>query len=326
MKRIIVPLTGTALAFCMGLAQAQKPTGLPDNYPNKPIRFVITSSPGGAIDMCGRAVSARLGERWGNVVAENRPGNGVAMGFVSQAASDGYTLMASSISSFVGAELVLKLPYNVRTKFPPVAQCISTPYFIAVNNDLPVKNIKEFIAHAKANPNKLNFAFSNVGGAPRLFSELLMHVTGITMQGIGFKGVGPSYIDQMAGRINLTVGTAASSGPLIKAGKIRAIAVTSDKRSKAMPDVPTVRESLPGFDIFEAWVGILGVEGMHPAIINALNKEINSILLMPESEKALSGDGSEITQHSPEQFRKIIADSLDSTARIVKQANLTLDQ
>lgn len=306
-------------------AQAQKPSGLPDNYPNKPIRIVISSSPGGAIDICGRMVQAKLNERWGSVIAENRPGNGVAFEAVSKSAPDGYTLMATGISAFVGGELMLKLPYNMRTKFPPVAQCISTPYIVSVNNELPVKNMKEFIAHAKANPNKLNYAYSVIGGGPHLFGELLKHVAGIDMQGIPFKGVGPSYVEQMAGRINLTLGTAASAGPLAKSGKIRAIAVSSGRRVKAMPDVPTVAESLPGFDVFEAWVGILGVEGMHPAIINALNRDINASLGQPEVEKALTADGSEVPLNTPEQFRRVIADSVESTARIVKLTGVTLE-
>jgi tripartite-type tricarboxylate transporter receptor subunit TctC len=318
-------ITGLAMACLLGAAHAQKPSGLPGNYPTKPIRVIISSSVGGAIDMCGRTVTTGLNQRWNHgFIAENRPGNGVAYDYVSKVAPDGYTLMASSISGFVGAELVMKLPINMRTKFPPIAQCISTPYIIAVNNDLPVKSIKELIAYAKANPNKLNFAYSNVGGAPRLFGELLQVVAGIDMQGIGFKGVGPSYLEQMAGRINLTTGTAASSGPLVKSGKIRAIAVTSARRLKALPDVPTMRETLPNFDVFEAWVGILGVEGMHPAIIAGLNREINAVLETPAVEKVLTADGSEIPLNSPEEFRKVIADSLESTAKIVKAAKLNL--
>ena len=306
-------------------AQAQKPTGLPDNYPNKPIRIVISSSPGGAIDFCGRLVQARLAERWGNVFAENRTGNGVAFEAVSKAAPDGYTLMATGISAFVGAELALNLPYNMRTKFPPIAQCISTPYIVSLNNQLPVKNIKELIAYAKANPNKLTYAYNSLGSSAHLFGELLKHVAGIDIQGVPFKGVGPSYLEQMAGRINITTGTAASAGPLAKAGKIRPVAVTSAKRMKSLPDIPTMTEILPNFDVMEGWVGFFGVEGMHPAIIAALNKEFNAILATPESEKTLTSDGSEIPLNTPAEFRKIIADSGDSTARIVKQAGIKLE-
>lgn len=313
-----------AAACVVSPVQAQKPTGLPNNYPSKPIRVVISSSPGGAIDTCGRTVQLKLNERWGGVIAENRPGNGVAFEAVAKSPPDGYTVLAVGISAYNGAELVLKLPYNMATKFPAIAQCISTPYIVSVNNGLPVKSMKELIAYAKANPNKLNYAYSAIGGASHLFGELLKHVAKIDMQGIPYKGVGPSYVDQMAGRVNITVGTAASAGPHVKSGKIRGIAVTSAKRTKAMPDLPTVRESLPDFDVFEAWVGIVGVEGMHPAIVNALNKEINSILGLPDVEKVLTSDGSEITQPSPAEFQKVIRDAVDSTARIVKQANIKL--
>ena len=325
MNRPGLSLAAAALACSLSAAYAQKPAGLPDGYPNKPIRIVISSAPGGAIDICGRMVQTKLNERWGNVIAENRAGNGVAFETVSKSPSDGYTLLAVGISAFVGGEMMLKLPYSMRTRFPPVAQCISTPYIVSVNSDLPVNNIREFITYAKANPNKLNFAYSAIGGGAHLFGELLKIVAGIDMQGIPFKGVGPSYVEQMAGRINLTLGTAASAGPLVKSGKIRAIAVSGEKRIKSIPDTPTVRESLPNFDVFEAWVGILGVEGTNPAIINALNREINALLSQPDVEKALTADGSEIPLNTPEQFRKVIADSLDSTARIVRQANVKLE-
>ena len=303
----------------------QKAAGSPTDYPNKPVRFVIASSAGGALDISGRVVAAKLSERWGNVIAENRAGNGVAFDVVMKAAPDGYTLLIGSISAFVGAELILKAPYDVRTKFPPIAQFIATPYIASVNNELPVRNLREFVTYAKANPGKLNYAYGAIGSAPQLFGELLKSSQSIDMQGIPFKGVGPSYIEQMAGRINLTVGTAASAGPLVKSGKIRAISVTSVKRTKAMPDVPTAAESLPGFDTMEAWVGLLGGEGLNPAIINVLNREVNSVLRSPDVEKLLTADGSETTQHTPEQFRKVIADSLDSTARIVKQAGIKLE-
>jgi len=314
----------TLSAAIVAPAQAQKPTGLPDNYPNKPIRIVISSSPGGAIDICGRLVQTRMAERWGSVIAENRTGNGVAFEAVSRAAPDGYTLMTTGISAFVGAELALNLPYNMRTKFPPIAQCITTPYIVSVNNDLPVKNIKELIAYAKANPNKLTYAYNSLGSTSHLFGELLKHVASVDIQGVPFKGVGPSYLEQMAGRINITTGTAASAGPLAKTGKIRPIAVTSAKRMKTLPDIPTMTEILPNFDVMEGWVGFFGVEGMHPAIIAALNKEMNSILSLPESQKVLTSDGSEVPLNSPAEFRKIIADSGDSTARIVKQAGIQI--
>ncbi len=307
-------------------AQAQKPTGLPDNYPSKPVRIIISSSPGGAIDICGRLVQGKLAERWGGgVIAENRTGNGVAFDFVSKAAPDGYTLLTTGISAFVGAELTLNLPYSLRTKFPPISQCITTPYIVSVNNELPVKNIKELVAYAKANPNKLNYAYNSTGSTSHLFGELFKYVANLDIQGIPFKGVGPSYFEQMAGRINITTGTAASAGPLAKAGKIRPVAVTSAKRMKTLPDIPTMTEVLPTFDVMEGWVGFLGIEGMNPAIIAALNREMNAVLASPESERTLTSDGSEIPLSTPAQFRKVIADSGDSTARIVKQAGIKLE-
>lgn len=308
------------------IVHAQKPTGLPDNYPHKPVRIIISSSPGGAIDFCGRLMQGKLSERWGGgVIAENRTGNGVAFDLASKATPDGYTLLTTGISAFVGAELTLNLPYSLRTKLPPITQCISTPYIVSVNNELPVKNIKELIAYAKANPNKLNYAYNSTGSTSHLFGELFKYVASLDIQGIPFKGVGPSYLEQMAGRINITTGTAASAGPLVKSGKIRPVAVTSAKRMKTLPDIPTMTEILPTFDVMEGWVGFFGIEGMNPAIIAALNKEMNAVLATPEAEKTLTNDGSEIPLTTSAQFRKVIADSGDSTARIVKQAGIKLE-
>ncbi len=306
-------------------AQAQKPANLPNNYPSKLIRVTIASAPGGSLDISGRAILAKLNERWGNVISENRPGNTIAFVYMSKAAADGYNLMVSALSLFVGAEQVIKVPYDIRAKFPLIAQFITTPYIVVINNDLPVGNVNELIAYARANPGKLNYGFSSLGGAPHLFGELLKAEHGADMQGIPFKGLANAYVEQIAGRINLTLGTATSAGPLIKAGKIKAIAVTSGMRTREMPDLPTAQESLPGFDPMAAWVGLFGVEGMSPAIINALNREVNDILQLPDVQRTLAADGSEVAPGTPEQFRKVIATSLSSTARIIKLAGIKME-
>jgi tripartite-type tricarboxylate transporter receptor subunit TctC len=306
-------------------AHAQKPSGLPGNYPSKPVRVVIASGPGGALDISGRLIFAKLTERWGSsFIMENRTGNNVAFDNVSKSAPDGYTLMVSSNSSFFTADQVSKMPFNVRTKFPPIAQFISAPYIVAVTNSLPVSNMKELLAYAKANPDVLNYAFSSTGSASHLAGELIKLLAGVKMQGVAFKGVGPAYLEQMAGRIHITFGTAASSMPLVKAGKIRAVAVTSSKRAKAVPDLPSVTETLPKWENLDSWVGLLGVEGMSPVFINIYNKEVNTVLDLPEVEKVLTADGSETTPGTPEQLRKSIAESLDTAKRIVTEAKINL--
>ena len=321
-------LVMTLAAGGMSVALAQKPVGLPGNYPNKPVRIIIGNGPGGATDTCGRTVATLLSQRWGSpVFAENIPSNGgiAANAAMMRVAPDGYTLLATGGSALAIAELVEKVPYNVRTKFPPIAQCTANSFIVTVNNDLPVRNVKEFIAYAKANPNKLNYAYSGAGEVQQLFAEALKIAAGIDIQGIPFKGFALSYADQMAGRVNLTASAAVSAGPLMKSGKIRAIAVGSAKRLKAFPDVPTVRETLPTFDVLAGWAGTVGLEGMSPALINGLNREINAVLGTPETEKMLTADGSEVPLGSPEDFRRVIADGLDSTARIVKQAGIKME-
>ena len=182
--------------------------------------------------------------------------------------------------------------------------------------------MKEFIGYAKANPTVLNYAFVSGGSDSQLAGELLKIQAGINMEGIGYKGVGPAYLEQMAGRIHLTIGTTAATMPHVKAGKIRAIAITNNKRSSTLPNIPSINETLPAFDTFNSRTGIFGVEGMSPAIIAALNKDINLVLEMPDIQKLLATDGSETTPGPPEQLRDSMATSLESARRIVKQANL----
>lgn len=309
----------------MSSAHAQKPEGLPGNYPAKTVRIIIASNPGGALDISGRIVGQKLTERWGtNFVAENRAGTGIAYDLVSKAAPDGYTLMVSSTSIMYTSYGVLKPSYDVRTKFPPIAQFIAAPFIVAVTPSLPVNSMKELIAYAKANPNVINYSYSGIGSAAQLAGELLKLIAKVDIVGIPHSGVGPGYIEQMAGRIHMTIGTAASAMPLVRAGKIRAIAVTTTKRAKALPDLPAITETLPSFDNIDVWVGLLGVEGMAQSMIAALNKEVNTILQLPEVTKVLTADGSETTPTTPEQFRKVIAQVLESTDRIVRDAGIQL--
>lgn len=326
MRRIMQQVALTmAVAIALPVsALAQKPSGLPGNYPNKLIRVIASSAPGSAIDIAARTFTTRLNERWTNVIMENRGGTGVAFELVSKAAPDGYTLMVTSISSYTSAELVQKLPYNVRTRFPAIIQFFGSPYIVTVNNEMPVKTVRDLVTYARANPDRLNFGYTSVGSASQLFGELLMKELGIQMQGVPFKGAGPAYIEQMAGRLHLMAGSSSSAGPLVKAGKIRGIATTGARRTRDQPDLPTVREHIADFDVFSPWVGLVGVEGMHPAILTALNREGNAILALPEVEKLFSADG-EVVGGTPEQFRKVIEESLDSTARIVRQAGIKLE-
>lgn len=320
--RLLAATAGTAAPFAWS---QQKPAGLPDGYPSRPVRVVVASAPGGSIDLTSRPVFARIQERWGNpFVMENRAGSTLAVDVAARAAPDGYTLMTASNSILFAAEQVVKVPYDVRTKFVPIAQMISTPYVISVNNDLPVTSIADLVAYAKANPRVLNYAFSAGGSASQLMGELLKMQAGIRMEAIGFKGVGPAYVEQMAGRIHVTMGTMTSSMPLVKAGKIRAIALTGASRSPAAPGVPTVRETLPNFDVFDSWVGLFGPEGLPAAIVTALNREINEVLALPEVRATLTADGSDVTPGPPEQLRETLISGLESARRIIRQANISI--
>ncbi len=306
-------------------AQAQPPQGLPGGWPSRPVRVVVAAGPGGSPDLVARLMFGKLQERWGSTfVIENRPGVTVAVDAVSRSAPDGYTLLVGSNSIFFGAEQLAKVPYDVRTRFIPISQVISTPYVVTVNNDLPVQNIAELIAYAKAHPKELNYGMIAGGTASQLIGELLKLQAGIQMEAIGFKGVASAFVELMAGRVHLYSGVLSSCMPLIKTGKIRAIAVTGPQRSSILPNVATMRESLSGFDTFDSWCGLFAVDGTPREMVAALNREFNQIMNMQEVKGKLTADGSEITPGAPEQLRESLVTGLDSAKRIVQLANIRL--
>lgn len=311
------------LASTLAVHAQERPVGLPGNYPSKPIHVVIATNPGGGLDIVGRGVLSRVGERWGApFVFDNRSGVNVALDLVARSAPDGYTLLISAGSLFFQADQLQKVAYDVRKKFAPVAGLTSSPFVLAVNNNMPVSNLAEFIAYTKAHPNSVNYAYVSGGSDSQLAGELLKLQTGIDMQGIAYKGVGPAYIEQMAGRIHLTFGTTASSMPQIKAGNIKPIAVTSRQRSKVLPNIPSINETLPTFDNFSGWVAVFAAEGTPAPIVNALNKEINAVLGSAEVQKFFAQDGSEVIPGPPEQLRDLLATSLETSRRVMKQANI----
>ncbi len=305
-------------ALCSPLLLAQ-----PATYPVRPVRVIVATPAGGGLDSVARPIFAKLQERMGNpFVIENRGGATVAVDAVSRSNPDGYTLLVAGNTTFFAAEQIVKVPYDVRTKFVPVAAMITTPLVVLVNIDLPIKSMTELISYAKAHPKLLNYAFLSGGSASQLAGELLKLQTGITMEGIGFKGVGPAYIEQMAGRVHVTFGSMSSAMPLVQAGKLRAIAVTTGARSPLLPDVPTIRETLPSFDVFESQAFVHAVEGTPPAIVAILNREINAVLTMPELSKLMATLGAQPTPGTPEQLQQSLVAGLDSARRIIKLANI----
>jgi tripartite-type tricarboxylate transporter receptor subunit TctC len=313
---------GASLALVAVWASAQ-------TYPVKPIRIVVPFPPGGATDILARDVAQKLTEAWGQqVIVDNRPGAGGNIGseLVAHSAPDGYTLEMGTVGTHaINASLYAKMPYDHVKDFAPVILVAGVPNVLVVNNAVPANSVAELIAYAKANPGKLNFASSGNGTSIHLSGELFKVMAGVQMTHIPYKGSAPALQDLLGGQVQLMFDNLPPSLPQIKAGKVRALAVTSLTRAPALPDVPTVAESgLPGFEA-SSWFGILAPAGTPPAIVAKLNAEIAKWLATPEAKEQLAKQGANAAGGTPEEFAKHIAAETAKWAKVVKDSGAKID-
>ena len=294
------------------------------NYPLRPVRLVVPFSAGGAADVPGRILTPRLSEALGQqVVVDNRPGAGSTIGaeLVARAPADGYTLLMISNTHFVSAALYKKLAYDAVSDYAPVTQVTSAPNVIVVHPSLPVKTVKELMALAKANPGKIDYASSGNGSTQHLTGALFCKMAGINMTHIPYRGSGPVTADLLSGQV--TVGFPGIAGMLqhIKAGKLRALAVTSAKRSPELPDLPTVAQAgVKDYDV-TAWFGVAGPKGMPRDIVLKLHAELLRALKTPDLQKLLLTAGQEVAwQETPELFGEMLKAESAKWARMVKES------
>ena len=331
--------TGVCIAAAAGavailslsfLAHAQqKPAGLPGNYPSKPVRVLISAAPGGGADFSGRTVFTKLGERWGTTFLPDNSmagaGGLIAMEAGAKAAPDGHTLLITSGSTYIAATFTGKFDFDTRKAYSPIAQFTTGAVLVGAYPGEPYNNLKDMIAYAKANPGKLSYGATGVGSSLHLTGELIQNMAGIKMQHIPYKGTGQSVIDAISGRIQLVIGSTTALIPHVRAGKIKTLGITSANRLPSIPDQPTLAEmGLPGFD-YTSWFGVVGPAGMNPAIVNALNTEINRILDTPEMTKMFLDQGTDLMTGTPEQFRGTILGTLDKTEKVLKATGLKLE-
>ena len=293
------------------------------NYPTKPIRIVVPFSAGSATDILARLVGPKLFEAWGQqVVVDNRPSAGgtVAGGIVAGAAPDGYTLLLHS-SGFAGsAALYDKLPYDSVNDFVGIMQIAGTPLVLVVAPSLGIKNLKEFIALAKQKPRQLNFASSGIGSGTHYGSELFNLAAGITAVHVPYKGVPEALNDVISGRTHYMVGPTLPSIPLIKSGRLQALAVTPTQRVAQLPDVPTIAEAaLPGFE-YDGWYGILAPAKLPRPIVDRLNKEVSRILETSDVRDKIVAMGGVVKTSSPEVFQKLIRDEIVTRRKVFTAA------
>ena len=298
-------------------------------YPTKPVRLVVPFPAGGTTDILARAVAQKLSETWGQqVIVDNRPGAGGNIGseLVAKAPSDGYTLLMGTVGTHaINPSLYAKMPYNHVKDFTPVILVAAVPNVLVVNPSLPAHSVQELIAYGKANPNKLNFASSGNGTSIHLSGELFRTMTGVQMTHVPYKGSSPALTDLMGGQVQLMFDNLPSSLQFIKAGKLRALAVTSLARSQALPDVPTLAESgLPGFEA-SSWFGVLAPAGTPADIVAKLNGAVAAWLASPAAKEQLAAQGAIAAGGSPDAFVTHIADESAKWAKVVKASGAHVD-
>jgi tripartite-type tricarboxylate transporter receptor subunit TctC len=296
-------------------------------YPTRPVRLVVGFPPGGGTDITARLIGQWLSERLGQqFVIENRPGAGsnIATEGVARAAADGYTLLLASTAHAINATLYDRLSYNFLRDIAPVAGIIRVPNVMEVNPSLPPKSVSEFIAYAKANPGKVNYSSGGNGTAQHLSGELFKMMTGVVMVHVPYRGDAPALTDLIGGQVQVMFGSIPPSVEHIRAGKLRALAVTTATRAEALPDIPTVSDFVPGYEA-SAWYGI-GAPGNTPAeIVDKLNKEINAALSDPKIKARLADLGGTVLSGSPADFGKLIADETGKWGKVIRAANIKPD-
>jgi tripartite-type tricarboxylate transporter receptor subunit TctC len=284
------------------------------------VHLVVGFAAGSASDIAARLIGQRLSERLGQqFVIENRPGAGsnIATEAVMRASPDGYTVLQVTVSNAINATLYDNLNFNFIRDITPVAGLILVPNIMVVNPSVPAKTVPEFIAYAKANAGKINMASAGNGTATHVAGELFNMMAGVNMVHVPYRGAPPALADLLGGQVQVYFATSAISIEYIRAGKLRALAVTTAKRLEALPDIPTVAEFLPGFEA-STWVGVGAPKGTSAEIVDKLNKEVNVCLADPKMTAQLADLGGTVLAGSPADFGKLIADETEKWAKVVK--------
>jgi len=294
------------------------------DYPSRPVRVVIPFPPGGTSDYVARVVGDKLNAEFGQqIIVDNRPGAGgvVAGNIVAKANPDGYTLLQAFVSHTINPYVYLKLPFDTQKDFVAVALVASSPNVVVVTPTLPVNTVREFVDYAKARPGKVNYASAGVGTNSHLSAEILSKMTGISMVHVPYKGGPQANAEVVAGTVQITIPSIPVAFPLIQAGRLKAIAVTSVKRSPAMPNVPTVAETLPGYETM-AWDGLLAPRGTPAAAIARFSAAVGKVLAIPHVVKAPTSLGADPDFKDPKAFDAFIRSEMARWSKAVKDSGL----
>jgi tripartite-type tricarboxylate transporter receptor subunit TctC len=319
-------LVWAASAMWTGTCAAAAPS--PGDYPNRPIRLVVPSAPGGTPDIISRVVGAELTRQMGQqVVVDNRPGANGAIGLyiLARSPADGYTIGYGPVSAVAVNPSVTKLQYDPQKDIQPVVQLVYGMHILTVNPSLPIKSVQDLVDHAKANPNKLSFGSSGSGSTQHVGMEMFKMMTGTQMVHVPYKAIQTAITEVIAGRVQLTFDNLASMTPHVKAGRVRALGVTGLRRAPAVPDLPTIAEAgVPGFEV-TTWSGVVVPSGVPRPIIERLNSEVNTALVSASAKEKLGSLGYDLVGGSTEQFTKLVRSEIAKWADVVKRTGAKLD-
>ena len=314
-------LAAISLGVLPGAASAQ------EKYPNRPIRMIIPFPPGGSNDILGRFLAQKMTERMGQtVLADNRAGADGIIGaeLASRSTPDGYTMLIIS-PSYTQNPAIHKMPFDPAKALIAISQIANGAIAFYVAPDSPIRNINDLLAAARVKAEAVRYATSGIGGVNHFAGELFNSMAGVKMSHVAYKGGGPSMVDVMSARVEVGVGTVIQALPLIRAGKLRAIAVTTSKRSSALADVPTIAESgVPGYEAGVYW-GVLGPAGIPRPIVNQINTEIGAILQEPNTVKRLQNEAAEPVVGTPEAFQKMILNDLQKWAKVARETGIKVE-
>ena len=310
-----------ALSLLAAGAQAQS------KYPSKPIRLLTPFAAGGGSDILARLIGPHITEAFGQpVVVDNRPGGGGVLGadIAAHAVPDGYTLIV--VSGSYGANAALhNLTYDTVTGITPIILIGTTPLVLTVHPTVPVKTVKEFIAYGKANPKKLNIASAGIGGLDHLAGELFKQQSGVIYTIVPYKGSGPAMTALLSAEVSGSMTTLVTSIPHVRAGRLRAVGVTTAKRSRALPDVPTIGETVPGYEVVH-WYGMWGPKGLPSNIVSLWNREVAKVLRTSATEKWLEDQGLEPAGGPPQEFTNRLRLDVDKWKKVVKEAHIVINK
>jgi len=320
--------SGMSLAMVIAFGAIDFGPAHAQEYPSRPIRIVVPFSPGGAVDGPTRLIAQELSKRLGQpVVVENRPGAGATIGseFAAKSAPDGYTLLLASQTNAISATLYSQLKFHPLDDFVPIALIGREPGVLAVHPSLPVQSLQELIAYARERPGKLDYASSGSGSGQHLFAALFLSQTGLVMNHIPYRGSGQATTDLLGGQVLVSFPGLAGMLGHIKAGKLRALAVTSAKRSPQLPDVPTISEAaVPGYAAY-VWLGLMAPKGTPAPIVERLYRELLSAMATPEVKTYMANTSIEIVASSPAEFATFFREEIDRWAKIVKETGAKID-